>query len=712
MTKRKNKNKAPKTLKQDILGMFKRSPKKRLHAGQIKKKLPFKTSIDAVESRLEQLRADGRIVKLSNDKYKLELNERRRKTVIAEGRVDMTKRGSAFIICDDIENDIHVSPRNINGALNGDTVKVEYEENPKRNKPEGRIMEVTKRATDTFIGTINISPNFAFVKPDSRHMTTDIYIPLKRVKKAKNGEKVVVQITEWSNNERRAPVGRITQVLGEAGTSDIEMKSILIEKGFALQFPSPVMKQAKELSTKITKEEIAKRRDFREITTFTIDPDTAKDFDDALSLQYLEDGVCEVGVHIADVAHYVKENTALDKEAEKRSTSVYLVDRVLPMLPEKLSNELCSLRPNEDKLTFSAVFTFDKSGKITDRWFGRTIIHSDRRFAYEDAQEILESGKGEYADELKKLNSLAKKLRKQKFKKGAINFESPEVKFKLDETGKPVDVYVKERKEAHLLIEDFMLLANREVATLIFKNDIGAPIPFVYRVHDQPDPEKVNEFAQYALQLGYKMNIDTPKQISAAYNKLMAQAETDESLKLLVPLAIRTMAKAIYTTENIGHYGLAFDNYTHFTSPIRRYSDVLVHRLLAKNLDKPFRTDAEELEMKCKHISAQERKAMEAERASTKYKQAEYLSSRIGQQFEGVISGLIERGMFVELVGNKCEGLISFESIEEPIFLEGRFVARGRWSNKSYRMGDKIQVEVTGVDMARKEIDMRLIVEE
>ncbi len=708
MTRRK-KNKASKTLKQDIFFIFKRSPKKRYNAAQIKKKIKGKSSVDAIDARLGQLNEEGKITKLSNEKYKLAIGHRIRPKITAEGRVDMTQRGSAYIICDDLEHDIHVSPRHVGTALHGDRVKVEYSPDTKRQKPEGRIVEVTKRATESFIGTIHISQKFAFVTPDSRRMPIDIYVPPKKTKGAANGEKVIVQITEWHSSEKRSPTGRVTMILGEAGTHDIEMKSILIQQGFNLDFPPAVINQTDSMPIEISEKEIAKRRDFRGVTTFTIDPDTAKDFDDALSIRYLENGHCEVGIHIADVTHYVEENTALDKEALKRSTSVYLVDRVLPMLPERLSNELCSLRPNEDKLTFSAVFTFDKNDKIVERWFGRTVTHSNRRFAYEEAQEILEKGEGEFADELKNLNRLARKLRQRKFKKGAINFESPEVKFKLDEAGRPIDVYVKERKDAHLLIEDFMLLANREVATLIAKDKRGAPIPYVYRVHDAPDPEKVREFAMYALQLGHKMNFDTPRQIAASYTKLMAEAQSNDALKLLVPLAIRTMAKAVYTTENIGHYGLAFDNYTHFTSPIRRYADVLVHRLLYKNLEQPFRTDTDELEMKCKHISNQERKAMEAERESVKYKQAEYLKERIGQQFDGVVSGLIERGMFVELVHSKCEGLIGFETLEEPMALEGRYVAKGQWSGDTYRMGSPVRVEIVSVNMERKEVDMKLV---
>jgi len=707
MTRKKNKKN--KTLKQDIFFIFKRSPKKRYNAAQLKKKLRGKTSIDAVEARLEQLQSEGKIIKLSNEKFKLAIGQRIHAKVTSEGRVDMTQRGSAYIVCDDLEFDIHVAPRNVNSALHGDRVKVEYAENSRKQKPEGRIVEVLKRATESFIGTIHISQKFAFVVADSRRMPIDIYVPPKKTKGAKDGEKVIVQITEWHTSDKRSPSGRVTMVLGEAGKHDIEMKSILIQQGFNLEFPSAVIQQTDMMATEITEREISRRRDMREVTTFTIDPLTAKDFDDALSIQYLENGHCEIGVHIADVTHYVKENTAIDKEALKRSTSVYLVDRVLPMLPEKLSNELCSLRPNEDKLTFSAVFEFDKNDKIVNRWFGRTVTYSNRRFTYEEAQEVLDAGEGDFATELKNLNRIAYKLRKQKFKKGAINFETEEVQFVLDEVGKPIDVYLKVRKDAHLLIEDFMLLANREVATIFAKHKDSAPIPFVYRVHDKPDPEKVSEFAQYALQMGYKLEFDTPRQIAEAYTKLMKEAETQDALKLLVPLAIRTMSKAVYTTENIGHYGLAFDNYTHFTSPIRRYADVLVHRILFRNLEKAHRMDAEELEMQCKHISNQERKAMEAERESIKYKQAEYLKDRIGQEFDGVISGIIERGMFVEVAGNQCEGLVRFDTIEEPMALENRYVAKGQWSGDTYRMGQQVRVEILDVNMERKEVDMRLV---
>ncbi len=722
MTK-KNKSKKKSDLSYEILKLYKRSPKKRYHAKQIIKKLRLTVNVDTLESVLERLAKKGQITLLENGKYKLNRlstskedkgskGNKGNKGNITIGRVDMTRRGSAFIISDDLEVDIHVPPKRLNYAMHGDTVKVEYAASQRGSKPTGTILEIVERGTDHFIGVINISTNYAFLIPDNQRLNTDIFIPLEHIKEAKNGEKVVVKIIKWQDAKTKSPIGKVNYVLGKSGSADIEMKSILIQQGFNLTFPEAVIAESEKLNDKLSKSEIKRRRDFREITTFTIDPDTAKDFDDALSIQYLEDGNCEIGVHIADVTHYIKEGTALDKEAYLRSTSVYLVDRVCPMLPEKLSNVLCSLRPGEDKCTFSAVFTFDKDNKIVDRWFGKTLIHSDRRFTYEEAQEIIESGEGEFAAEIKQMNKIAKVLRKEKFKNGAINFESPEVKFKLDEEGNPVELYLKSRKEAHMLIEDFMLLANREVATFIQKKQGGQAVPFVYRVHDLPDQSKLSDFALFASELGFKMAITTPKQIAATFNALTKESVKKEELKVLLPLAIRTMSKAEYSTENIGHYGLAFDNYSHFTSPIRRYSDVLVHRLLEKNIDATYRADEEELGTMCKHISSQERKAMAAERESIKYKQAEYLEKHIGKTFDGVISGMIERGLFVELIENFCEGFISFESMPEPTNYEGNYKAVGRHSGTVYKLGKKVKVSIVSVDFAKRRVEMEIAEEE
>ncbi|MEM7103917.1 MAG: ribonuclease R [Bacteroidota bacterium] len=708
--KRKKKNQ---DLKNEILNLLKRTPKKRYHARQIIKKLRLSVSADAVDAHLLALEKEGKAILLKNGKFRFNKNVPTGKEdrFTAEGIVDVARQGFAFITDTGLDTDIFIPARKLNYALHGDRVKVQYSLKSRGFRPEGKVIEVLKRAADHFIGTINVSQKFAFVIPDNQRLSVDIFVPLSDTEGAKNGEKVVVRIMEWHGKKRKSPIGKVTHVLGESGSSDIEMKSILLQQGFNLEFPEEVIAESEGLNDKITENEVTKRRDFRAVTTFTIDPDTAKDFDDALSIQYLENGDCEVGVHIADVTHYVKENSALDKEAYKRSTSVYLVDRVLPMLPEKLSNNLCSLRPNEDKFTFSAVFTFNKDDQVVKRWFGKTLIHSDRRFTYEEAQEILETGEGEYASELKKLNLLAKKLRNNRFKKGGISFVSPEVKFKLDEAGRPIEVFIKESKDAHKLIEDFMLLANREVATFIFKKKEGKPVPFVYRIHDHPDEVKVADFAAFAREMGFIMHIDTPGQISKAYNALTRQAETQPELKMLLPLAIRTMAKAVYSTDNIGHYGLSFDYYTHFTSPIRRYSDVLVHRILEKNLKTIYLVSEDELEAQCQHISVQERKAMEAERESVRYKQVEYLESHIGSLYEGIISGMNERGIFVELIENWCEGFVGFETMQESFTLEGRYKAIGNRTGQVYKMGDKVQVRIASVDFAKRKVFMEFIEE-
>ncbi|MEO0341343.1 MAG: ribonuclease R, partial [Bacteroidota bacterium] len=557
----------------------------------------------------------------------------------------------------------------MNSALNGDLVKIRAWTPRGRRKMEGEVVEILERSREHFMGTYWEYPKYALVAPDGP-TPMEILIDKEHNKGAKDGEKVVVKIVDWPGDKQPYPIGEITSVLGKAGSSDIEMKSILINNGFQLDFPEDVMAESEAIPLDIPEEEIAKRRDLRQTITFTIDPDTAKDFDDALSFKKLENGHTEIGVHIADVTHYVQIDSPLDKEALDRSTSVYLVDRVLPMLPEKLSNGVCSLRPNEDKLCFSAIFTFNEKDKITKRWFGKTIIHSDRRFTYGEAQEVIDTKSGDFVEEMLELNRLAKVLRKQKFKNGAINFETEEVKFKLNEKGEPIDVYLKVRKEAHMLIEDFMLLANREVATYITQKGQRAEreIPFVYRVHDQPDLEKAAEIARFAAELGYDMDVSSPQSLAKAYNGLMAAAANNPGLKLLQPMAIRTMAKAEYTSNNIGHYGLGFDNYSHFTSPIRRYSDVLAHRLLELNLDgKTHRTNQAQLEEKCQHISRQERKAIEAERESIKYKQVEYLEKHVGEAFDGLISGFSDRGIFVELVANHCEGMVAFDSLKGRI---------------------------------------------
>lgn len=645
-----------------------------------------------------------------------------------EGRVDMTRTGSAYIVSELLDTDIYVPPKYINGALNGDTVRVLLFPAPPRRKggqmirkPEGEIVLVLKRANEFFIGTLRKSRKYALFLPDNPNMPVDIYVPLEACGDARDGDKVVVRVTDWQEGKGRVPIGKVTQTLGEVGGNDFEMKKILINQGFPLAHTEEAQAEAERIPEKISPQEIDRRRDFREILTFTIDPEDAKDFDDALSFRTLENGGVEIGVHIADVTHYLKPDSQLDIEAFQRSTSVYLVDRVNPMLPEKLSNNLCSLVPYEDRLTFSAVFVFDAKGKITGRWFGKTIIHSAHRFAYEEAQTVLEGKPAEsllqlkiYPEleaALKQLDRMAKLMRKEREKNGAIGFETEEVRFRLAADGTPIEAYVKERKDAHLLIEDFMLLANKEVAFYIDKlGEAQQEVPFIYRIHDLPDLSKIADFARFASELGFPMKVDTPKQIAQAFNGLMKAAQKDERLKLLEPLAIRTMAKAVYSTKNIGHYGLGFTHYSHFTSPIRRYSDVLAHRILERNLDgKAYRVDKSKLEEQCKHISNQERKAADAERESVKYKQAELLRSHIGEEFDGIISGMIERGFFVALHDSKAEGLVEFKYLDDTYVVEeGNLKAVGRRYKRQFKIGDKVRIRVVSVDLQKRQIEMEL----
>ncbi|HZV45078.1 MAG TPA: ribonuclease R [Saprospiraceae bacterium] len=621
------------------------------------------------------------------------------------GRVDMTRSGAAYVLVEGREEDIFVTQRYTGGAMHRDIVEVELLPPRRGKKPEGRIVRIVKRAIEQVIGTLRLYKKFAVVVPDRINMQFDVVVPIEKMNEAVDGDKVVVKITNW---DQASPTGEVVHVLGASGSHELEMQSILIHNGFNLAFPEKVIDECKNLPDEITEEEIASRKDFRNITTFTIDPITAKDFDDALSIRVLENGNTEIGVHIADVSHYVIPGTALDKEAYLRSTSVYLVDRVCPMLPEKLSNELCSLRPLEESLCYAAVFELDAENKVLNRWFGRTVIYSDHRFSYEDAQVVLDGGEGPFGEELRKLNKIAKALRKKRVRDGAIMFETDELQFKIDELGQTLEIFVKERKDAHLLIEEFMLLANREVATLIAQKGKALEIPFPYRVHDTPDPDRLADFQRFAGELGFQLQIDTPKQIAKSFNRLAEKAKEDETLRLLEPLAIRTMAKAIYTTNNIGHYGLAFDYYTHFTSPIRRYADVLVHRILDANLKAVYREDKDNLEAKCKHISDMERAAANAERESVKYKQMEYLQNKVGQEFTGLVTGVIESGIFVELEESRAEGMISFRTMHGGFYQTAPYKAGSRTGDEM-SIGQRINVRIRKIDMGLRQMDLELV---
>lgn len=716
MKKKKTKTKERKLtsgeLQKEILQLFKDNPKKRYNPKQVAKKLELANSKDSVLHALVKLSEAQHLLALEDFKFMLKRGSGfRMQKKLFEGYVDITRSGAAYIECEGQEDDIYVAAKNLGSAMHGDLVQVAAWTPRGRQHPEGEVVRIVERASDQFVGTLWHRNKYAVVVPTRQDIAVDIVVELEDTKGAGDGDRVVVKITQWHKNQAQRPKGVVTTLLGAEG-SDLEMKVILINNGFNLEFPQDALEEAEDLPADIPLQEIHRRRDFRQVTTFTIDPEDAKDFDDALSLRYLDNGHYEVGVHIADVTHYIKPGSELDKEAYKRSTSVYLVDRVLPMLPERLSNGLCSLRPHEDKLTFSAVFEFDKNDKVVNRWFGKTIIHSDRRFTYEEAQECLETGQGDFAKELKALNKTAHKLRKDRFKNGAIDFDTEEVRFRLDENGVPVELYVKERKDAHTLIEDFMLLANREVATFINrKAENEMEIPFVYRIHDYPNTDKVAELARFAKELGFQMHINTPQEIAKSFNRLVELAEKDGAFKLLQPIAIRTMAKAEYSTDNIGHYGLAFDFYSHFTSPIRRYSDVLSHRILEMNLgERTLRVDKERLQEQCKHISLQERKAMDAERESIKYKQVEFMEKHVGEVFEGYVSGMIDRGFFVELADNKCEGMVGFETLDEAFDIEeGRLRAKGMRSGKVLKMGDLVKVKIVDTNLAKRQIEMELI---
>ncbi len=646
------------------------------------------------------------------------------------GTIDMKQTGKAYVIPqEEGREDVMIAPNYTNHALHGDTVKVLMFPQRKMHKPEGQVVEILQRAKTRFVGRIQKMDRFAFLVCDNRNMVVDIFVPLNDLAGAEDGEKAVVEMTDWPQ-QMNNPVGRVVKRLGKPGDNNVEMQSILAEYDFPLDFPAEAEKEAAAIKAP-TKKDIEGRRDFRKTTTFTIDPADAKDFDDAVSFKRLKNGNYEVGVHIADVSYYVKPGSAIDREAYERGTSVYLVDRTIPMLPEKLCNGVCSLRPNEDKLCFSAVFEMNDKAEVLGRWFGKTVINSDRRYNYEEAQEIIENGEKEAENGKRKaesqpdeavleLHKLATILREERYKEGAINFDTQEVKFQLDENAKPIGVYIKEQKEANWLIEEFMLLANRNVAECIGKtaHEKGKKPQkaktFVYRVHDEPNPEKLNTFVEFVTKLGFKMKVGSRKALADSYNRLFDQIAGRGEEYMIDTIAIRTMSKAYYSTENIGHYGLAFPFYTHFTSPIRRYPDLMVHRLLERYQGGGDSVNAEEYEEYCKHCSVMEKKAADAERTSVKYKQAEYLSDKLGQVFPANISGVSKWGIYAEIEGNKCEGMIPIGSLKGDYYMldEDNYQVIGRRYGKCYKLGDPVQVRVRAVDMLKKQIDFDLVEEE
>ena len=631
---------------------------------------------------------------------------------LVTGVLDITRSGMGYVIVEDQPNDIMVRPNDFNTALYGDTVKVKIVgEGRSSKRQQGVIVDVVKRKQLEFMGKLQMNKNFAFFVADVDKPMTDIYVPMQSLNNATEQDRVIVKIIEWEKNKK--PVGEVVQVLSPSDEGDFAMKEILMENGFPLFFPENVIEEGERLPDMISQDDLEGRKDFRDVFTVTIDPIDAKDFDDAISFRVLKNGNYEIGVHIAEVSHYVEADSDLDKEAYQRATSVYLPDRVLPMLPERISNELCSLRPHEDKLTFSAVFQITPKGEVKNHWIGKTAIHSDHRFTYEEVQEIIEKEEGLHSNEILILNQLAQKFRKQRFRKGAINFSSQEVRFKLDATGKPIGIIVKESKEAHQLIEEFMLLANRVVAQFAGKIKVNKKeIPFPYRVHDTPDEMKLLPFVAFAKKYGHTFDTSTPEGIAASFNQMLEDVHGKPEQHVLEQLGIRTMAKAIYTTENIGHYGLGFEHYCHFTSPIRRYPDILVHRIIFDVLNESVEPD-KKLEHKCKHCSERERAAMEAERAANKYKQVEYMQDFLGEEFDGVISGVSSFGFWVETVEHKCEGLVSLNSLlefDDFRLIEGDYSLAGMRSGRKFRMGDKVRIKVVAANLTKRQLDYEWVI--
>lgn len=657
---------------------------------------------------LQELRDAEILVETDRGKYRI-----KSQGGTATGVMEVNSKGYGQVRSEELDEPVFVSTANMNHALDGDRVRVRLYARRKRSNPDAEVIEVIERAKTTFVGTVEISQFSAFLVPNKK-TPFDLFIPKDKLLGAKHGQKAVARIMDWPERARN-PFAEIIDVLGDAGDNNTEMHAILAEFDLPYKYPDAVNQAADKIPMEIPEVEIKNRRDFRGVPTFTIDPSDAKDFDDALSIQKLENGLWEVGVHIADVTYYVKPESLLEDEAYNRATSVYLVDRVVPMLPEKLSNGVCSLRPNEDKLCFSAVFQLDDNSMVHQEWFGRTIIYSDHRFAYEEAQQVIETGEGDLKEEILTLDRLAKKLREIRFENGSIGFDRVEVKFEIDKDGKPLSVFFKESKDSNKLIEEFMLLANKRVAEFVGKP--GAKKrerTFVYRIHDKPDPEKLDSFNHFIKRFGYGIQTNNPQTVTASMNKLIENVAGKKEQNVIETLAIRTMAKAEYSTRNIGHYGLGFEYYTHFTSPIRRYPDMMVHRLLARYLEDGRSVQADQYEEMCKHSSAMESKAANAERASIKYKQVEFMADKIGQQFKGVISGVKEWGIYVELDENKCEGMVPLFELTDDFyeFDEKNYCIIGRRTHKKYQLGDVIEIEIARANLDKKQLDFRIVGEE
>nr|WP_321233940.1 ribonuclease R [uncultured Psychroserpens sp.] len=718
--KRKSSHNKISNLTNTILSILKKDRNQTFNYKQIAAKLGVNdaSSRNQIIKKLQQLKAKQEIEEVDRGKFKAIIN-----TEYHIGIVDMASRGSGYIISDDFEDDIYIASNNMNKALHGDEVEFYAYKRRKRGKIEGEVTNIIKRAKSEYVGVIQIHKSYAFVIPDGNKMHTDIFVPINKINKAEEGDKVLVSLEDWPE-KADSPYGRVLKVLGKPGEHNTEIHSILAEYGLPNEFPYEVEDYANKIDLEIKPEEIAKRRDMRKDLTFTIDPKDAKDFDDALSFKILDDGLFEIGIHIADVSHYLQEGTVLDDEAYERATSVYLVDRVVPMLPEILSNGACSLRPHEEKYTFSAVFKMNDKAEIKDQWFGRTVTYSDARFAYEEAQAIIETktnnipkevsltGKAYQADQavadaVLKLDELAKIMRRKRMGSGAISFDKVEVKFNLDEEANPVGVYFKTSKDANKLIEEFMLLANRKVGEFIGKQKKT----FVYRVHDEPDDSKLAALQNVVGRFGYKLNFKDRKSVSSSLNNLLKDVNGKKEQNLVDTLTIRTMSKAEYSTHNIGHYGLAFDYYSHFTSPIRRYPDVMAHRLLQHYLDGGQSVSQDAYEDKCNHSSNMEYLATKAERDSIKYMQIRFMEDHKNEDFVGVISGVTDWGIYVEIISNKCEGMVSVRDMKDDHyeFDEDHYAMIGKNSKNMYQLGDEVIVRVKNTDLVKKHLDFNLI---